>query len=103
MESENIIHLLDNTPTPPSKFMTEKWVEVNDARGRYNANSQTDFKTTMLKLNLCDYSDSYNIIRFKGNITVANMGTIIAQNNKQKNVIFSICSLHNQNKQYTSR
>ena len=45
--------------------MTKNWVEINDTLGRYNTNSQIEFKTTMLKSTLCDYSDLY--IRFKKN------------------------------------
>ena len=43
--------MLVNTPNQPSKFKTN-----NDARGTYNTNSQTKFKTSMFKSGLCDYS-----------------------------------------------
>ena len=54
----------------------------NDARGTYNANSQNETKTTMLKLSLCDYSD-ISLLRV-ANITVADAN----ENNTNKKVIF---------------
>ena len=57
----------------------------NDARGTYNANSQTETKTTMLKLSLCDYSDIY-LLRI-ANITVTDAN----ENNTNKKVIFENC------------
>ena len=63
--------LLVNTLNQPSKFRAKSWVEINnDSRGTYNTNSQTEFKTAMLKSSLCDYSDAYII--FKRTISVAN-------------------------------
>ena len=41
------------------KFLTKKWVEVNDlSSGQYSGNENTRFKTSMLRSNLCDYSDA---------------------------------------------
>ena len=58
-EHQKILSLLDNTPNQPSKFRTKSWIEINDdAFGTYNANSLFRFKTTMLKSNLCNYSDA---------------------------------------------
>ena len=59
MEYQKIINLLDNISKQPSKFRRKSWVEINDeSRGAYNTNSQTKFKTTMLKSSLRDYSDT---------------------------------------------
>ena len=57
----------------------------NDARRTYNANSQTETKTTMLKLSLCDYSDIC-LLRI-ANITVTDAN----ENNTNKKVIFENC------------
>ena len=77
MEYENIINLLDNTPNQTTKFRTKNWIEINaDARGIYNTNSQIKFKTSMLKSNLCDYSDAYILVQ--GAITVPN-GAVTGQ------------------------
>ena len=50
MEYRKIANLIDDTSNQPSKFRTKNWVKINDdSRGTYNVNSQTKFKTTMLK------------------------------------------------------
>ena len=72
MEYQKIINLLDNTPNQPTKFRTKNWVEINDEkRGTYNTNSEIKFKTSMLRLSLCDYSDAYILV--SGTITVAEL------------------------------
>ena len=49
MGYQKIKNLLDNTANQISKFRTKKWVELNnDARKRYNTNSQIKFETSML-------------------------------------------------------
>ena len=49
-EYQKIRNLLDHTPNQISKSRTKNWVEINnDARGTYNTNNQTKFKTSMLK------------------------------------------------------
>ena len=64
MEYQKIINLLDNAPNQPSKFRTKDWIEINDnARGRYNKDSQIKFKTLMLKSSLYDYSDAYILVK----------------------------------------
>ena len=69
MEYKKITNFLDNASNQLSKFRTKNWVETNDeSRGGYKVNSQIKFKTTMLKSGLCDYSDSYILV--KGTITV---------------------------------
>ena len=49
-----------------------------------------NFKTTMLKSILCDYSDAYILV--KGTITVNNTGTAAAPNNRNKKIIFKNCA-----------
>ena len=42
--------LLDNAPNQLSKFRTKKWIEINyQSRGVCNVDSETRFKSTMLK------------------------------------------------------
>ena len=73
MEYQKISNSLDDASIKPSKFRTKNWVEINDeSRGTYNVNSQIKFKTTMLKSNLCDYSDAYILV--KGKITITGAG-----------------------------
>ena len=69
-------------------------------------NIQVRFKTGILKLNLCNYSDGHMLL--KGTITVVNTATADANaNNTNKKVIFKILyfidRLYKQNKQYISR
>ena len=63
--------MLESTSDNLSKFRTRNCVEINDeSRGNY-ANSDIRFKTTMLRSNLCDYADSYILVKGTITITVA--------------------------------
>ena len=67
MEYQKTINLLDNTPNQPTEFRTKKWVQINeDSHGAYNTNSQIKFNTSMLRSNLCDYSDAYLLVSGTG-------------------------------------
>ena len=74
MEYQKITNLLGTTHDEVSRFITKKWVEVHDQSGnaedRYNPSKQIRFKTSMLKSNLCDFSDACIVV--KGTITVRN-------------------------------
>ena len=63
MEYQKIINLLDNIPDKVPKFITKKLKEVQDQSGdgnnRYKPSKQIRFKASMLKSDLCDYSDAY--------------------------------------------
>ena len=73
MEYQKIANLIDDALNKPSKFRTKNWIKINDeSRRTYNVNSQIKFKTTMLKSSLCDYSDSYILV--KGKITITGAG-----------------------------
>ena len=72
MEYHKMANLLESTSGNLSKFRTRNWVQINDeSRGNY-ANSDIRFKTTMLRSNLCDYTDSYILV--KGTITRTGAG-----------------------------
>ena len=89
MEYQKIINLLDNTPNQPTKFRTKNWVETNDdARGTYNTNSQTKFKTSMLKSSSCDYSDAHMLVSWP--IIVAEVAAGGGNNSIQ--VVFKNCA-----------
>ena len=64
-------------------------------------NIQVRFKTGILKLNLCNYSDAHML--FKGAITVMNTATADANANNTKKKMYFIYRLYKQNKQYISR
>ena len=93
MEYQKIINLLHDTTNQPSKFRTRNWVEINDeSKGRYD-NNNIRFKTSMIRLSLCDYSDVYILV--KGNITVPTKAAAgVAVNNINKKVIFKLCSIY---------
>ena len=72
MEYQKITNLLDTTLDEVPRFITKKWVEVHDQSGsaddRYKPNKQIRFKTSMLRSDLCDFSDAYIVV--KGDITL---------------------------------
>ena len=93
MECQKIANLLESTSDNPSKFRTRNWFEINDeSRGNY-ANSDIRFKSTMLRSNLCDYADSYILV--KGTITTTGAGDDAAArqaDERDKGVTFKNCS-----------
>ena len=74
MEYQKITNLLGTTLNEMPRFITKKWVEVHDQSGeandRYRPNKPIRFKTSMLRSDLCDFSDAYIVV--KGTITVTN-------------------------------
>ena len=56
---------LDEVP----RFITKKWVKVHDQSGsaddRYKPSKQIRFKTSMLRSDLCDFSDAYIVVERK--------------------------------------
>ena len=54
-------------------MFTNKWIEVKDlSNGQYSVNKNIRFKTSMVRLDLCNYSDAYIVV--KGSITVERDG-----------------------------
>ena len=72
MEYQKITNLLVARPDEKPRFITKKWVEVHDEPGeandRYKPNKPVRFKISMLRSDLCDFSDAYIVV--KGEITV---------------------------------
>ena len=70
-----IIILLDDTTNQPSKFRARNWVEINnespgdqndDGKNKYNTednNNNIKFKTSMIRSSLCDYNDTYIVVK----------------------------------------
>ena len=51
------------------RFVTKKWIEVHDqSEKNYNPIKEIRIKTSMLRSDLCDFSDVYIVV--KGDITV---------------------------------
>ena len=71
MGFQKIRNFLDTTSDDKDlpRFATKKWIEVYDqSGGNYNVNKEIRIKTSMLRSDLCDYSDAYIVV--KGNIIV---------------------------------
>ena len=92
MKYQKIANLLNDESNEPSKFRTKHWVEIDDdVRSAYSPNKQIIFKRSMLRSNLCDYSDAYILV--KGNISANNTTAAGADaNNANKKVIFKNCA-----------
>ena len=86
MEFQKIVNFLDATSDDKDlpRFVTKKWVEVYDqSGGNYNVNKEIRIKTSMLRSDLCDYSDAYIVV--KGDITLEGDNDA---NKRNKNLAF---------------
>ena len=66
MEFQKITNFLDITSDDKNlpRFVSKKWLEVYDQSGRnYNANKEIRIKTSMLRSDLCDFSDVYIVVK----------------------------------------
>ena len=71
VEFQKIVNFLDTTSDDKDlpRFVTKKWIEVYDqSEGNYNVNKEIRIKTSMLRSDLCDFSDAYIVV--KGNIII---------------------------------
>ena len=71
MEFNKINNLLGPAHDKLPRFITKKWVEVQNQSGNtYNTSKPIRFKISVFRSDLCDYSDAY--LWVKGKITVTN-------------------------------
>ena len=71
MEFNKINDLLGPAHNKVPRFITKKWIEVQSQSGNtYNTSKPIRIKTSMLRSDLCDYSDAYLCVKAK--ITVTN-------------------------------
>ena len=72
MEYQKITNLLGTTTDKVPRFITKKWVEGHDQSGeaenRYKLSKPIRVKSSILKSDLCDFSDAYIVV--KGDITL---------------------------------
>ena len=71
MEFQKIANFLDTTSDDKDlpRFVAKKWIEVYDqSEKNYNPNKEIRIKTSMLRSDLCDFSDAYIVV--KGDITL---------------------------------
>ena len=67
MEHQKILNLLNEANY--SKFLTRKWnIVSDDSRPNYDVGSEIIYNTEILNSNLCDYNNTYILVR--GNITI---------------------------------
>ena len=56
-----------------SKFFTKKWIEINDlSNGQFSASKNMRFKTSMLRSDLCGYSDAYIVVKGRTSVRDTN-------------------------------
>ena len=99
MEYQKITNLLDTASDNVSRFITRKWVEVYDqsssAEDRYKPSKQIRFRTSMLRSDLCDFSDAYIVVKGTITLTKINGRGIIDIRNRflafKNNAPFSNC------------
>ena len=91
--------MLDTTSDNVPRFITKKWVEVHDQSGsaddRYKPSKQIRFKTSMLRSDLCDFSDAYIVVKGDITLTKTNKRRIIDIRNRflafKNNAPFTNC------------
>ena len=86
MEFQNIAHFLDTSSDVQdlARFVTKKWIEVYDQSGKnYSPNKEIRIKMSMLRSDLCNFSDAYMVV--EGDITLEGDNDA---NKKNKNLAF---------------
>ena len=71
MEFQKMVNFLDTTSDDKDlpRFVTKKWIDVYDqSEKNYSVNKEIRIKSSMLRSDLCDYSNAYIVL--KRNITV---------------------------------
>ena len=77
---KKIINFLDTTSDEKDlpRFVTKKWAKVYDqSGGNYNVNKEVRIKTSMLRSDLCGFSDAH--------IVVKGTTTVVRPNNAKRN------------------
>ena len=67
MKFQKVLNFLDKTFDNKNlpKFVTKKWIEVYDqSEKKYQPNKKSTIHTSMLRSDLCDYSDAYFIVKW---------------------------------------
>ena len=72
MEYQKIINLLGNIPNQPSKFRTRNRAKIIDERREGYKNKKIKVKTSILRSDVCDYSDAD--ILMSGSLTIVGIG-----------------------------
>ena len=99
MEYQKITNFLDTTSDNVPRFITKKWIEVHEqsvsAEDRYKPRKQIRFKTSMLRSDLCNFSDAYTVVKGTTTLTKTNRRGIIDITNRflafKNNAPFTNC------------
>ena len=86
MEFQKLANFLDTTSDDKEllRFITKKWIEVYDqSEKNYSSNKEIRIKTSMLRSDLCDFSDAYIVV--EGDITLEGDNDA---NKRNKNLAF---------------
>ena len=86
MEFQKVANFLDTTFDDKElpRFVTKKWIEVYDqSEKNYSPNKEIRIKTSMLRSDLCDFSDAYIVV--EGDITLEGDNDA---NKRNKNLAF---------------
>ena len=85
MEFQKTVNFLNtNSDENLPRFITKKWVEIyHQSGGNYNVNKEIRIKTSVLRSDLCGFSDAYIVL--KGDITLEGDNDANKQN---KNLAF---------------
>ena len=87
MKHYKISNLLNDSTV--SKFVTKKWIKVNDLSiDQYSVNKSIKFKTSMLRLNLCDYSDAYILAKGAIDLIAAAAAAANESDEAEKDIAF---------------
>ena len=96
MEYQKIANLLGTTLDEVPRFITKKWVGVHDQSGsaddRYKPNEQIRFKTSILRSDLCDFSDAHIVV--EGEVIVTAESNTSRKNRPlafKNNTLFTNC------------
>ena len=85
MENQKIIDLLNSNDNESQKFAAKRWCIINDQNTGNNFYGSGEdgtiikFETKVIKPNLCDYSDAYNLVT--GNIQNKPANSVVAFQN----------------------
>ena len=80
---ENFFHTISDDKNLP-RFVTKKWIEVYDqSEKHYSPSKEIRIKTSMLRSDLCDFSDAYIVL--EGDISLKNYNDA---NKRNENLVF---------------
>ena len=89
MEFQKIANFLDTSSADKDlpRFVTKTWVEVYDqSEKNYNLNKEIRIKMSILRSDLCDFSDGYIVV--EGDITLLLLKVDNDANKRNKNLAF---------------